>query len=153
MVLKDIFEQATEHRHSFMSVMSEPQETWKTKLWRYCCVWDCSPKFTKLQVRLRVCACARVCVCVCVLLVSVLSTKTEIKFLSWQLYMTDGILISTPNNWNCFRDNTGEPASDRRSGARIYWLTQSRVDAVNFSFLCPFNFLKYSKTIRLHILL
>ena len=59
MMLKDIFEQATEHRQSFMNV-SEPQDTWKDRLWHYCCVWDCSPKFTKLQVG--VC----VCVCVCV---------------------------------------------------------------------------------------
>lgn len=36
-------------RAGLMSMASEPQLTTKDKLWRYCCLWDCSPTFTKIQ--------------------------------------------------------------------------------------------------------
>ncbi|XP_076464769.1 sodium channel protein para-like [Babylonia areolata] len=49
LVLKNILDQATEHRHSFTSMRSEPQETLKTKLWHICCMWDCCDWFIRVQ--------------------------------------------------------------------------------------------------------
>ncbi|XP_076442684.1 sodium channel protein para-like [Babylonia areolata] len=49
MVVKDLVDQMTEHRQSFLSVVSEPQATMKDKFYKYCCVWDCWPWFTWLQ--------------------------------------------------------------------------------------------------------
>ncbi|KAL8566099.1 hypothetical protein ACOMHN_051825 [Nucella lapillus] len=49
MVLKDILDQATDHRQSFLSVVSQPQMTTKDKFYKYCCIWDCWPRFMTLQ--------------------------------------------------------------------------------------------------------
>ncbi|XP_041352774.1 sodium channel protein para-like isoform X1 [Gigantopelta aegis] len=50
MVLKDLIDHASGHRRSFMSgVSGMPQETFKDKLFKYACAWDCSPTFQKAQ--------------------------------------------------------------------------------------------------------
>nr|AKH03687.1 voltage-gated sodium channel alpha subunit LNav14a21+ [Lymnaea stagnalis] len=49
MVLKDILDQASGHRRSFVSMASIQQKTMKDIMWKYFCTWDCNPNFQKLQ--------------------------------------------------------------------------------------------------------
>ncbi|NP_001191637.1 sodium channel alpha-subunit SCAP1 [Aplysia californica] len=49
MVLKDILDQASGHRRSFVSMTSIHQRTMKDIMWKYFCTWDCHPNFQKLQ--------------------------------------------------------------------------------------------------------
>ncbi|KAL8602648.1 hypothetical protein ACOMHN_029970 [Nucella lapillus] len=49
LVLKNILDQATEPRHSFASMRSQPRETYKTRLWHFFCAWDCCEWFIKVQ--------------------------------------------------------------------------------------------------------
>ncbi|XP_059156306.1 sodium channel protein type 4 subunit alpha B-like [Physella acuta] len=49
MVLKDILDQASGHRRSFVSMASIQQKSMKDMLWKYICTWDCNPNFQKLQ--------------------------------------------------------------------------------------------------------
>ncbi|BFZ07043.1 hypothetical protein BsWGS_10081 [Bradybaena similaris] len=49
MVLKDIVDQVSGHRRSFVSMASIKQKTMKDLMWKIFCTWDCSPYCIQLQ--------------------------------------------------------------------------------------------------------
>ncbi|XP_055878721.1 sodium channel protein type 4 subunit alpha B-like isoform X2 [Biomphalaria glabrata] len=49
MVLKDILDQASGHRKSYVSMASIHKRNMKDLMWKYFCTWDCSPNFQKIQ--------------------------------------------------------------------------------------------------------